>query len=77
WAPHHHGGDPHLRPFLKDGLHQLRFLLGSLRDLRETLKKKGSTLAVRKGKLEDLVRDPITQLPSISAVMFHEEVKEI
>lgn len=33
-----------------------------------------STLVVRKGKPEDVVSDLITQLGSVSAVAFHEEV---
>lgn len=35
-----------------------------------------STLVVRKGKPEDVVCDLITQLGSVSAVVFHEEVRE-
>ncbi|NXM84046.1 CRYD protein, partial [Oenanthe oenanthe] len=61
----------------KTGPHRLRFLLESVKDLRETLKRKGSTLVVRKGKPEDVVCDLITQLGSVTAVVFHEEVKEI
>ncbi|KAK2512646.1 cryptochrome DASH-like protein, partial [Columba guinea] len=62
--------------FPKTGPHRLRFLLESVKDLRETLKKKGSTLVVRKGKPEDVVRDLITQLGSVSAVAFHEEATQ-
>lgn len=36
-----------------------------------------STLVVRKGKPEDVVRDLISQLGSVSALAFHEEVREI
>ncbi|NXQ58087.1 CRYD protein, partial [Anthoscopus minutus] len=61
----------------KTGPHRLRFLLESVKDLRETLKKKGSTLVVRKGKPEDVVQDLITQLGSVTAVVFHEEVREV
>ncbi|NXX24606.1 CRYD protein, partial [Nicator chloris] len=61
----------------KTGPHRLRFLLESVKDLRETLKKKGSTLVVRKGKPEDVVCDLITQLGSVTALVFHEEVREI
>ncbi|NXI10658.1 CRYD protein, partial [Irena cyanogastra] len=60
----------------RTGPHRLRFLLESVKDLRETLKKKGSTLVVRKGKPEDVVCDLITQLGSVTAVVFHEEVRE-
>ncbi|NXR00811.1 CRYD protein, partial [Sagittarius serpentarius] len=67
----------HCYGFPKTGPHRLRFLLESVKDLRETLKKKGSTLVVRKGKPEDVVRDLINQLSSVSAVAFHEEVREI
>ncbi|NXX83305.1 CRYD protein, partial [Urocolius indicus] len=62
--------------FPKTGPRRLRFLLESVRDLRETLQKRGSTLVVRKGKPEDVVHDLITQLGSVSAVAFHEEVRE-
>ncbi|NXP10416.1 CRYD protein, partial [Thinocorus orbignyianus] len=67
----------HCYGFPKTGPHRLRFLLESVKDLRETLKKKGSSLVVRRGKPEDVVRDLITQLGSVSAVAFHEEVREI
>uniref|UniRef100_A0A8C4KXE0 Cryptochrome DASH n=1 Tax=Dromaius novaehollandiae TaxID=8790 RepID=A0A8C4KXE0_DRONO len=70
--PRHYVGT-HCHGFPKTGPHRLRFLLESVRDLRETLKKKGSTLVVRKGKPEDVVHDLITQLGSVSAVAFHEE----
>ncbi|NXS68496.1 CRYD protein, partial [Pandion haliaetus] len=74
--PRHYLGTP-CYGFPKTGPHRLRFLLESVKDLRETLKKKGSTLVVRKGKPEDVIRDLITQLSSVSAVAFHEEVREI
>ncbi|NXN18582.1 CRYD protein, partial [Indicator maculatus] len=74
--PRHYLGT-HCYGFPKTGPHRLRFLLESVKDLRETLKKKGSTLVVRKGKPEDVVNDLITELGSVSAVAFHEEVKEI
>ncbi|KAM7123133.1 cryptochrome DASH-like isoform 5-T6 [Ciconia maguari] len=73
--PRHYLGT-HCYGFPKTGPHRLRFLLESLKDLRETLKKKGSTLVVRKGKPEDVVRDLITQLGSVSAVAFHEEATQ-
>ncbi|NWV74613.1 CRYD protein, partial [Dasyornis broadbenti] len=74
--PRHYLGT-HCYGFPKTGPHRLRFLLESVKDLRETLKKKGSTLVVRKGKPEDVVCDLITQLGSVRAVVFHEEVREI
>ncbi|NXK08079.1 CRYD protein, partial [Herpetotheres cachinnans] len=74
--PRHYLGT-HCYGFPKTGPHRLRFLLESIKDLRETLKKRGSTLVVRKGKPEDVVCDLITQLGSVSAVAFHEEVREI
>ncbi|XP_062424752.1 cryptochrome DASH-like isoform X3 [Rhea pennata] len=70
--PRHCRGTHRCR-FPKSGPHRLRFLLESVRDLRETLKKKGSTLVVRKGKPEDVVCDLIIQLGSVTAVAFHEE----
>ncbi|NWY67175.1 CRYD protein, partial [Erithacus rubecula] len=73
--PRHHQRT-HCYGLPKTGPHRLRFLLESVRDLRETLKRKGSTLVVRKGKPEDVVCDLITQLGSVTAVVFHEEVKE-
>ncbi|KAF1407426.1 Cryptochrome DASH, partial [Spheniscus magellanicus] len=74
--PRHYLGT-HCYGFPKTGPHRLRFLLESVKDLREKKKKKGSTLVVRKGKPEDVVHDLITQLGSVSAVAFHEEVREI
>ncbi|XP_061852581.1 cryptochrome DASH-like isoform X2 [Colius striatus] len=73
--PRHYVGT-HCYGFPKTGPHRLRFLLESVKDLRETLKKKGSTLVVRKGKPEDVVYDLITQLGSVSAVAFHEEATQ-
>ncbi|NXC46128.1 CRYD protein, partial [Penelope pileata] len=74
--PRHYAGTHHYG-FPKTGPHRLRFLLESVKDLRETLKKKGSTLVVRKGKPEDVVHDLITQLGCVGVVAFHEEVREI
>ncbi|NXY17489.1 CRYD protein, partial [Atrichornis clamosus] len=74
--PRHYLGT-HCYGFPKTGPHRLRFLLESVKDLRETLKKKGGTLVVRKGEPEDVVHYLITQLGSVSAVAFHEEVREI
>ncbi|XP_040449773.1 cryptochrome DASH-like isoform X2 [Falco naumanni] len=73
--PRHYLGT-HCFGFPKTGPHRLRFLLESVKDLRETLKKRGSTLVVRKGKPEDVVCDLITQLGSVSAVAFHEEATQ-
>ncbi|XP_069067166.1 cryptochrome DASH-like [Pleurodeles waltl] len=70
--PRHYVGTHHYN-FPKTGPHRLKFLLESVKDLRETLKKKGSNLLVRKGKPEDVVQDLIKQLDSVSAVAFHEE----
>ncbi|NXR30005.1 CRYD protein, partial [Zosterops hypoxanthus] len=72
--PRHYLGT-HCYGWPKTGSHRLRFLLESVKDLRDTLKKKGSTLVVRKGKPEDVVCDLITQLGSVTAVVFHEEVR--
>ncbi|NXA35801.1 CRYD protein, partial [Eudromia elegans] len=73
--PRHRVGT-HRYGFPKTGPHRLRFLLQSVSDLRETLRARGSTLVVRKGKPEDVVHDLITQLGSVTVVVFHEEVKE-
>ncbi|KAL9870213.1 LOW QUALITY PROTEIN: cryptochrome DASH-like [Geothlypis trichas] len=73
--PRHYVGT-HCYSWPKTGPHRLRFLLESVKDLRETLKKKGSTLVVRKGKPEDVVCDLITQLGSVTAVVFHEEATQ-
>ncbi|NXA82963.1 CRYD protein, partial [Thryothorus ludovicianus] len=73
--PRHYLGT-HCYSLPKTGPHRLRFLLESVKDLRETLQKKGSTLVVRKGKPEDVVCDLITQLGSVTTVVFHEEVRE-
>ncbi|KAJ3611633.1 hypothetical protein NHX12_021648 [Muraenolepis orangiensis] len=58
----------------KTGPFRLRFLLDSVRDLRSSLINKGSMLVVRQGKPEDVVAELIKNLPSVSAVVFHEEV---
>ncbi|XP_066572923.1 cryptochrome DASH isoform X2 [Amia ocellicauda] len=70
--PRHYLGT-HCYNFPKTGPFRLRFLLESVKDLRETLQKKGRNLLVRKGKPEDVVGDLIKQLGSVSAVAFHEE----
>ncbi|NXF60073.1 CRYD protein, partial [Ciccaba nigrolineata] len=61
----------HCYCFPQTGPHRLRFFLESMKHRRKMLKKKGSTLVVRKGKPEDVVCDLITQLGSVSAVAFH------
>ncbi|XP_051543717.1 cryptochrome DASH [Myxocyprinus asiaticus] len=71
--PHHYQGTYHFN-FPKTGPFRLRFLLDSVKDLRTTLKKRGSTLLVRHGKPEDVVSDLIKQLGSVVTVAFHEEV---
>ncbi|XP_056155795.1 cryptochrome DASH [Lampris incognitus] len=58
----------------KTGPFRLQFLLESVKDLRDMLLTKGSTLLVRRGKPEDVVGDLIKRLGSVSAVAFHEEV---
>uniref|UniRef100_A0A665UNE0 Cryptochrome DASH n=1 Tax=Echeneis naucrates TaxID=173247 RepID=A0A665UNE0_ECHNA len=58
----------------KTGPFRLRFLLESIRDLRNTLLNKGSNLVVRRGKPEDVVAELIKQLGSVTTVAFHEEV---
>uniref|UniRef100_A0A3P8RFZ4 Cryptochrome DASH n=1 Tax=Astatotilapia calliptera TaxID=8154 RepID=A0A3P8RFZ4_ASTCA len=58
----------------KTGPFRLRFLLESIRDLRNTLISKGSNLVVRRGKPEEVVADLVRQLGSVSSVAFHEEV---
>ncbi|XP_074841255.1 cryptochrome DASH-like isoform X2 [Carettochelys insculpta] len=59
--------------FPKTGPFRLKFLLESLKDLRQTLKEKGSNLVVRKGNPEDVVHNLIAQLGCVTAVAFHEE----
>uniref|UniRef100_A0A672R2C8 Cryptochrome DASH n=1 Tax=Sinocyclocheilus grahami TaxID=75366 RepID=A0A672R2C8_SINGR len=71
--PRHYQGTYHFN-FPKTGPFRLRFLLDSVKDLRATLRKRGSTLLVRQGKPEDVVSDLIQQLGSVTAVAFHEEV---
>ncbi|CAI5789150.1 cryptochrome DASH-like isoform X1 [Podarcis lilfordi] len=68
-----HYAETHYYQFPKTGPYRLKFLLESVEDLRETLKKKGSNLVVRKGKPEDVVCDLISQVGSVAAVVFHEE----
>ncbi|XP_072306991.1 cryptochrome DASH [Eucyclogobius newberryi] len=71
--PRHYEGTYHYN-FPKTGPFRLRFLLDSVKDLRNTLVSKGSNLIVRQGKPEDVVADLIKQLGSVSTVAFHEEV---
>ncbi|XP_062335023.1 cryptochrome DASH isoform X1 [Osmerus eperlanus] len=71
--PRHYGETVHYN-LPKTGPFRLRFILDSVKDLRASLIKKGSTLFVRCGKPEEVVGDLIRQLGSVSAVAFHEEV---
>ncbi|XP_044281217.1 cryptochrome DASH-like [Varanus komodoensis] len=71
--PRHYARTHHYN-FPKTGSFRLQFLVESVKDLRETLKEKGSNLVIRKGKPEDVVRDLIVQVGSVAAVAFHEEV---
>ncbi|KAF7669269.1 hypothetical protein LDENG_00203350 [Lucifuga dentata] len=71
--PRHYKGT-HNYNLPQTGPFRLRFLLQSVRDLRNTLINKGSTLVVRHGKPEDAVAGLIKQLGSVSVVAFHEEV---
>ncbi|NP_001316265.1 cryptochrome DASH [Kryptolebias marmoratus] len=71
--PRHYAGTHHFN-FPKTGPFRLRFLLESVRDLRDTLLSKGSNLVVRTGKPEEVVADLVRQLGSVSSVAFHEEV---
>ncbi|XP_006634324.2 cryptochrome DASH [Lepisosteus oculatus] len=71
--PRHYLGT-HCYNFPKTGPFRLRFLLESVKDLRDTLKKNGSNLLVKRGKPENVVSDLIKQLGSVTAVAFHEEV---
>ncbi|RXN09902.1 cryptochrome DASH-like protein [Labeo rohita] len=71
--PRHYQGTYHFN-FPKTGPFRLRFLLDSVKDLRATLKKRGSTLLVRQGKPEEVVSELIQQLGSVTALAFHEEV---
>ncbi|XP_043923143.1 cryptochrome DASH-like [Protopterus annectens] len=69
-----HYGVTHNYNFPKTGPFRLKFLLEGVKDLRETLKKKGSNLLMRRGKPEDIIQDLIKELGSVTAVAFHEEV---
>ncbi|NP_001084438.1 cryptochrome DASH [Xenopus laevis] len=70
--PRHYVGT-HYFNFPKTGPHRLKFLLESVRDLRITLKKKGSNLLLRRGKPEEVIEDLVKQLGNVSAVTLHEE----
>ncbi|KAM5157863.1 cryptochrome DASH [Mantella aurantiaca] len=70
--PRHYLGTHHYN-FPKTGPHRLKFLLESVQDLRNTLKKRGCNLLLRKGHPEDVIEDLIKQLGSVSAVAFQEE----
>ncbi|XP_077591772.1 cryptochrome DASH [Stigmatopora nigra] len=71
--PRHYVGT-HKYNLPKTGPFRLRFLLDSVRDLRNTLVNKGSNLVIRRGKPEEVVADLIQQLGSVSTVAFHQEI---
>ncbi|KAM8967610.1 cryptochrome DASH-like [Pelodytes ibericus] len=73
--PRHYAGT-HYYNFPKTGPQRLKFLLESVRDLRETLKAIGSNLVLRRGKPEDVIEDLIIRLGSVSAVALQEEVTQ-
>ncbi|CAH2281943.1 cryptochrome DASH-like [Pelobates cultripes] len=71
--PRHYVGT-HNYNFPKTGPHRLKFLLESVKDLRNILKEKGSNLLLRRGKPEDVLEDLVTKLGSVTAVALQEEV---
>ncbi|XP_039609456.1 cryptochrome DASH [Polypterus senegalus] len=71
--PRHYLGT-HTFNFPKTGPFRLKFLLESVKDLRETMKKKGSNLVVRKGKPEEVIQELIQKLKFVTAVTFQDEV---
>ncbi|XP_063777881.1 cryptochrome DASH [Pseudophryne corroboree] len=71
--PRHYLGT-HNYNFPKTGPHRLKFLLESVQDLRDTLKKKGSNLLLRRGNPEDVIHDLLKQVGPVSAVALQEEV---
>lgn len=75
--PRHFKGTYHFG-FPKTGPHRLKFLLESLADLRQTLKKHGSDLVVRQGKPEAVVPELVKQLgtENIEALVFQKEVTQ-
>ncbi|XP_072269489.1 cryptochrome DASH-like [Pyxicephalus adspersus] len=70
--PRHYLGT-HYYNFPKTGPHRLKFLLESVQDLRNTLKKRGSNLLLRRGHPEDVIEGLIKQLGPVSAVAFQQE----
>lgn len=70
--PRHYMGT-HYYNFPKTGPHRLKFLLESVQDLRNTLKKKGSNLLLRRGQPEQVIEDLIKQIGPVSAVALQEE----
>ncbi|XP_073533861.1 cryptochrome DASH isoform X1 [Phyllobates terribilis] len=70
--PRHYLGT-HYYNFPKTGPHRLKFLLESVHDLRNTLKKKGSNLLLRRGQPENVIEDLIKQMGAVSAVALQEE----
>ncbi|XP_053372964.1 cryptochrome DASH-like [Mercenaria mercenaria] len=75
--PRHYGGT-YKFGFPKTGPHRLKFLLESVKDLRNTLKSHGSGLVVRNGKPEVVIPELIQKLgnDAVHAVAFHEEVTQ-
>lgn len=69
--PRHFGRTPH--GFDKTGKYRARFLLDSVRSLREALSAKGSNLIVRLGKPEDVIPN-IAQQAGVDRVLLHSEV---
>ncbi|KAG8573281.1 hypothetical protein GDO81_012343 [Engystomops pustulosus] len=70
--PRHYVGT-HYYNFPKTGPHRLKFLLESIKDLRNTLKKIGSNLLLRRGHPENVIEDLIKQIGPVSAVALQEE----
>lgn len=59
--------------FPKCGIHRTRFLLESIKDLRQALQKLGSDLVVRTGPPEDIIPE-IAGIVNAAAVYTQEEV---
>ncbi|MEM1093707.1 MAG: DASH family cryptochrome [Bacteroidota bacterium] len=59
----------------KTGAHRARFLLESLADVRTSLQRLGSDLAVRSGKPEDVIPE-LVKAHGVTAVYVHEEITQ-
>ncbi|XP_040208720.1 cryptochrome DASH [Rana temporaria] len=70
--PRHYLGTHHYN-FPKTGSLRLKFLLESVKDLQNTLKKRGSNLLLKRGHPEDVIEDLIKKLGPVTAVAFQEE----